>query len=116
MRLSSLLLEPLGIMPLPDPLLYLALLGFANALVWPAVWPLALEGLGHLTAVASALLIMGIAGGALLPLLYGALVHQGVPHQSAYGILLPCYDDPLLRRCRPQAAGLVGSGRHQSLD
>lgn len=44
MRLSSLLLEPLGIMPLPDPLLYLALLGFANALVWPAVWPLALEG------------------------------------------------------------------------
>ncbi len=91
MRLSSLLLEPLGIMPLPDPLLYLALLGFANALVWPAVWPLALEGLGRLTAVASALLIMGIAGGALLPLLYGALVHQGVPHQSAYGILLPCY-------------------------
>lgn len=89
MRLSSLLLEPLGIMPLPDPLLYLALLGFANALVWPAVWPLALEGLGHLTAVASALLIMGIAGGALLPLLYGAWCIRVCPIKAPTGSSFP---------------------------
>ena len=91
MMLSGLLLTPLGIPAIPDPVFYLALLGFANALVWPAVWPLALDGLGRLTASASALLIMGIAGGALLPLLYGALVEGGIGHQGAYGILLPCY-------------------------
>lgn len=87
---SELLLGWLGIPAVPDPVLYLALLGLANALVWPAVWPLALAGLGKLTATASALLIMGIAGGAILPLLYGYLA--GVQSsQQAYWLLLPCY-------------------------
>ncbi len=51
----------------------IALLGLANALMWPAIFPLAIDGLGKFTQVGSALLIMGIAGGALLPLLYGWL-------------------------------------------
>nr|WP_041409706.1 sugar MFS transporter [Shewanella amazonensis] len=89
--LASWLLQPFGIAPVPNTVLCLALLGFANALVWPAVWPLALHGLGRLTATASALLIMGIAGGALLPLAYGALVQSGLSHQLGYGLLLPCY-------------------------
>lgn len=87
---SELLLGWLGIPAVPDPVLYLALLGLANALVWPAVWPLALQGLGKLTATASALLIMGIAGGAVLPLAYGYLAEQQ-GNQSAYWLLLPCY-------------------------
>ncbi len=62
-----------GIATLPDSLAFVALLGLANALVWPAVWPLALRDLGPLTAKGSALLIMGIAGGALLPLLFGRI-------------------------------------------
>jgi glucose/galactose transporter len=74
----------------PDSVLCLAMLGFANAMVWPAIWPLALEGLGPYTASGSALLIMGIAGGALLPMLYGALSdHAGA--QAGYWLLLPCY-------------------------
>ncbi|QYJ76543.1 sugar MFS transporter [Shewanella sp. FJAT-52076] len=89
--LAAWLLQPFGIAAVPDTVLCLALLGFANALVWPAVWPLALQGLGRLTATASALLIMGIAGGALLPLAYGALVQSGLSHQLGYGLLLPCY-------------------------
>ena len=89
--LSELLLGWLGVLPVPDPVLYLALLGLANALVWPAVWPLALEGLGRLTATASALLIMGIAGGAILPLLYGYIAHSQGDSQMAYFLLLPCY-------------------------
>ena len=56
-----------GVPPVPDTVLCLALLGLSNALVWPSVWPLALEGLGRYTAAGSALLIMGIAGGALIP-------------------------------------------------
>lgn len=79
-----------GLPLLPDPVTCVALLGLANAMVWPTVWPLALQGLGDKTPRAAALLIMGIAGGAVLPLLYGALADaQG--HQQAYLLLLPCY-------------------------
>ena len=60
----------------------LAFLGLANALVWPAVWPLALANLGRFTKIASSLLIMGIAGGALIPLLYGKLADIFTPKQA----------------------------------
>jgi glucose/galactose transporter len=87
--------------------LFVAALGIANALVWPAIWPLALTGLGKFTKTASALLIMAISGGAIIPPLYGALVDHkkeelivaGINEVSAlseaasfgYWILLPCY-------------------------
>ena len=87
--------------------LFVAALGISNALVWPAVWPLTLEGLGKFTKTASALLIMAISGGAIIPPLYGRLVdaekHEqiaaGVEQVSAtanaatssYWILIPCY-------------------------
>lgn len=88
--LSQALLGGFGVPAVPDTVLFLAMLGFANALVWPAVWPLALEGLGRYTASGSALLIMGIAGGALLPMLYGHLSDVS-GSQAAYWLLLPCY-------------------------
>jgi fucose permease len=82
-------LKPLELM-LPVTVLFVALMGFANSLVWPAMWPLALNGLGKFTKTASAMLIMAIAGGALLPLLYGKLaVHFST--QSAYWLCVPCY-------------------------
>ena len=56
---------------------FIALLGLANALMWPAIFPLAISGLGKFTKIGSALLIMGIAGGALLPLLYTSLKDKG---------------------------------------
>ena len=79
-----------GVPLLPDTITFIALLGFANALVWPAVWPLALVGLGKFTARGSALLIMGISGGALVPLAYG-LLSDAVNGQAAYWIMLPLY-------------------------
>ena len=66
------------------------LLGLANSLVWPAIWPLALKGVGKFTSAASGILVMGIAGGAVIPLLYGQLAHSVGSHQ-AYWIALPCY-------------------------
>ena len=81
--------KPLHLM-LPLTVLFVALMGFANALVWPAVWPLALNKLGRFTKTASAMLIMAIAGGALLPLLYGKLADV-FSTQSAYWVCLPCY-------------------------
>jgi len=79
-----------GLALLPDPVTFVALLGLANALVWPTIWPLALEGLGKHTAQGSALLIMGIAGGALLPLLFGKLAQMG-SMQYAYSVGILCY-------------------------
>ncbi len=87
---SQLLLAWLGVPTVPNTVMFLALLGFANALVWPAIWPLALEGLGKYTAAGSALLIMAIAGGALLPMVYGSL-SDASNSQQAYWIMLPCY-------------------------
>jgi FHS family L-fucose permease-like MFS transporter len=81
--------KPLDLI-LPVTVLFVALLGLANALVWPAVWPLALAGLGKFTKTASALLIMAIAGGALIPLLYGKLA-VSYSTQTAYWICVPCY-------------------------
>lgn len=69
---------------------FLAALGFANAMIWPTIWPLALQGLGRHTKTGAAWLIMGIAGGALLPPFYGYLADQ-FNHQSAYILLIPCY-------------------------
>jgi len=79
-----------GLPLLPNSIVLIALLGFANAMVWPTVWPLALADLQHFTAKGSALLIMAIAGGAVLPLLY-AVVAEAVGSQWAYAIMLPCY-------------------------
>jgi len=87
--------------------LFVAGLGIANALVWPAVWPLTLKGLGKFTKTASALLIMAISGGAIIPPLYGklvdskkaSLISNGIDEVVAtaqatnysYWILFPCY-------------------------
>jgi fucose permease len=89
--LANILLVPFGGPELPDPLLCIALLGFANAMVWPAIWPLALTGLGRLTGTASGLLIMGIAGGALGPLLIGLGNVAGLGAQGAYALMIPSY-------------------------
>ncbi len=78
-------------------IVFIILLSFAHSLMWPGIWPLAIEKLGRHTETASALLIMGIAGGALMPLLYGAfadyLHNLGVENyrQIPYVILIPCY-------------------------
>ena len=69
---------------------FISLLGLANSLMWPAIWPLALAGVGRFTKAASSLLIMGIAGGAIIPLAYGALADHFTPHQ-AYWVAIPCY-------------------------
>ena len=67
------------------------MLGLANSLVWPAIWPLALDGVGKYTKIGSALLIMAIAGGAIMPLVYGWLSEILKSTQQAYWIAVPCY-------------------------
>ncbi|HLN53373.1 MAG TPA: sugar MFS transporter [Lentimicrobium sp.] len=70
--------------------LFIAILGLANAMMWPCIWPLAIADLGRFTKQGSALLVMGIAGGALIPLFYGYLVDIFGNRQS-YLIMVPLY-------------------------
>jgi fucose permease len=68
-----------------------AALGFANAMMWPAIFPLAIHGLGRLIERGSALLIMGIAGGAIIPQAF-AILRQSHDFQAVFvALMVPCY-------------------------
>lgn len=69
----------------------IALLGLSNAIMWGAIWPLAIDGLGKFIKTGAALLIMGISGGAILPLVYGALADSMESTQNAYVLMIPLY-------------------------
>jgi len=75
---------------IPNAVFFVTLLGWANALMWPAIWPLALDNIGKYTKIGSALLIMGIAGGALIPPSYAKL-GQSIGFQHALWIMVPIY-------------------------
>lgn len=72
-------------------IVFIILLSFSHALMWPGIWPLAIDKLGKHTAVASALMIMAIAGGAVMPLIYGSWATAIGNRQLPYIILIPCY-------------------------
>jgi MFS transporter, FHS family, L-fucose permease len=77
----------------------LALASFANSLMWPAIWPLAIADLGRFTKTGSSLLVMGIVGGAVIPLMFGLLVDAwkateiatAIDYRRAYWIFIPAY-------------------------
>ena len=85
---------------------FIAALGLANALMWPAIFPLAIQGLGKFTKIGSALLIMAIAGGAILPLVYGGLSDAWADTRLAYIIMVPCYAYILYYAVKGHKAGL----------
>ena len=85
---------------------FVAALGFANAMMWPAIFPLAIRGLGRLTETGSALLVMGIAGGAVIPQLF-AVLKQHHDFQLVFAALVvPCYLYILYYARRGHRAGL----------
>jgi len=69
---------------------FVVLLGLANSLVWAGLWPLALDGLGRFTKLGASVLIMGLCGNALIPLIYGWLADK-LNVREAYWVLFPCY-------------------------
>lgn len=75
----------------PVSVAFIAALGFANAMMWPAIFPLAIRGLGRHTETGSAFLIMAIAGGAIIPWIF-AILKQHVDFQLAYvALAVPSY-------------------------
>jgi len=69
---------------------FLVLLGFANSMIWTGIWPLALDGLGKHLKLGASILIMGLSGNALMPLIYGYVADR-FDLRSGYWVLLPCY-------------------------
>ena len=73
----------------------LAALGFSNAVMWPAIFPLGIKNLGRFTNTGAALLVMGIVGGAIIPPFYGWLYEHhvaGLDFRSAFMVIMAvCY-------------------------
>lgn len=86
-------------------IVFIALLGFANALMWPAIFPLAIDGLGKFTQLGSAFLIMGIAGGAVVPQVYAWLAPLSNPSTAFFSIVAPCYAYILFFAMKGHAVG-----------
>ena len=69
---------------------FVVMLGLANSLVWAGIWPLALDGLGKFTKIGASIMIMGLCGNAIMPLVYG-YVADIIDVRHAYWVLFPCY-------------------------
>ncbi len=70
--------------------MFIALLGLANSLMWPSIWPLAITGLGRFTKTGSSMMVMAISGAAVIPLLYGRIADISSP-KTGYWLVLPIY-------------------------
>jgi FHS family L-fucose permease-like MFS transporter len=70
--------------------MFIALLGLANSLMWPSIWPLAITELGRFTKIGSSMMVMAISGAAVIPLLYGRIADISTP-KTAYWIVIPIY-------------------------
>jgi fucose permease len=68
----------------------LVILGLSNSLMYSTIWPLALHDLGRFTKMGGSILVMGLSGSAVLPLIYGFFADRYGTH-AAYWVLLPCY-------------------------
>lgn len=67
-------------------------LGFFMSIMFPTIFSLGIEGLGERSREASAWLVMAIIGGALFPLIMGAIIDQTGDHvQAGFWVPLVCY-------------------------
>ncbi|MDB5023983.1 MAG: fucP 4 [Mucilaginibacter sp.] len=93
---------------------FIALLGLANSLMWPAIWPMAIVGLGRFTKLGASFMIMAISGAAIIPLIYGRLADAVTP-QLAYSILVPCYLFILYYAVKGHKIGIASKNKIEDL-
>ncbi|AHK71466.1 glucose/galactose MFS transporter [Gluconobacter oxydans] len=87
--------------------LCVALLGAANAMLMPTIFPIAIRGAGSWTPLASALLVMAYSGGAVIPQIYVAL-KPVIGFQAMFALLvLPSYLALLIYARRYGQTGLL---------
>ena len=78
------------LMPAEISIWAIFLMALGCSLMWPALWPLAMADLGKFTKAGAGLLTMAIAGGAVIPTVFGFLKDATTP-QQAYWLALPCF-------------------------
>lgn len=86
---------------------FVAALGLANALMWPAIFPLGISGLGKFTEKGSAIMIMGIAGGAVIPKIFASLKEDYDFQLVFFLVMIPCYIYILYYAAKGYKAGKV---------
>ncbi|WP_016776878.1 glucose/galactose MFS transporter, partial [Anaerophaga thermohalophila] len=69
---------------------FVVLIALGCALMWPAIWPLAMTDLGKFTKQGGSLMVVAIVGGALIPTLYGFLKDL-FGAQNAYWLAVPLF-------------------------
>lgn len=69
---------------------FLVLMGLPNALIYAGIWPLAIRELGKLTNLGSSMLVMGLSGSAIIPLIYSSVAEK-FDMRTAYWVLIPCF-------------------------
>lgn len=79
-----------GLAPAEYSIYFISFMALGCSLMWPAIWPLAMEGLGSFSKTGASLLTMAIAGGAVLPVVFGWL-KDTYGMQNAYWLCLPCF-------------------------
>lgn len=67
-----------------------AVVTFGCSVMYPAIFPLALKGLGKFAEQGSSILVASIVGGSIVPLVYGFL-KDWIGSQPAYWIGIPCF-------------------------
>ncbi len=95
---------------------FVAALGLANALMWPAIFPLAISGLGKFTEKGSAILIMGIAGGAVIPKIFASLKEHFNFQTVFFALMVPCYVFILYYAIKGFSAGKKNTTADRSLN
>lgn len=76
---------------------FLVLMGLPNALLYAAIFPLAIDGLGRHTNLGSSFLVMALSGSAIMPIVYNYFVDKNITvtafeaMKSAYWIFVPCF-------------------------
>lgn len=65
--------------------------GLACSIMWPCIFALATAGLGKYTSQGSMFLIMMILGGAIIPLVQGAIADSSIGIHNSYWIAVLCF-------------------------
>jgi FHS family L-fucose permease-like MFS transporter len=75
---------------IPLAALCLVLCGLCHSVMWPSIFPLGIAKLGKYTSQASGIMVMGVFGGAVIPLTFGWIAdYQG--YQISFLLCAVCY-------------------------
>lgn len=88
-------------------------IAFFMSIMFPSIFSLGIEGLGHNTKIGSSLIIMSIVGGALLPPVLGLISDKTGNIQNGYIVPLICFVVVLLFAVKGHKTILSSNSNHE---